>query len=594
MSTRPSFVVALSLVAAVSASLAFGAGVFHWYAFMGPDSGARFLMIREWGAAGPLLLHPTGHAGAARLVDPFIGYTVAVSRGVCTVYPALFPFVAGLSYFTFGPVGLVLPALAGGVVAAWLTHRAARVWELASVRWAAAIFFFGTPLVVYSSTFWDHSIQIAIVAAATLWLLRGLEGSRHALVVSGVIAGCGAWMHELVVAAGLCFAVALASRPRAMLCWLAGFVGPVGAWIVFNRVFYGVVRGPHLMGPLTPGTEIMMRHLLSVTALRDRATNELAGGHGHLERAYVMLVVVLLVLSRLGARRGALAVTAALTLGSAWLLARPGYAGGLFEVTPWLLLAYADRPSGASSRDVAHRVLLRAATLFAFVVIATPIDPGLNWGSRYLLTMSPVLALLALRNIERLATSGGKRGLVWAGVGVYALFAVFAFSRATQTYHAKRLVDGVHARTVAGIQSRVTATDRWWLGPELAPAELHTALRLVAYVPASEQLPAPLPRDPDRVVRDAFFDGLESSRVEDFSYVGGESTLTVLRGDARARGWIQVELRHEGRFCRRAVHPNDRPRAVPKTRSIAKARDSEGTATNQTSILPRREAQHAR
>lgn len=71
---------------------------------------------------------------------------------------------------------------------------------------------------------------------------------------------------------------------------------------------------------------------------------------------------------------------------------------------------------------------------------------------------------------------------------------------------------------------------------------------MIAYVPASEQLKAPLPSGPDRVVREAFFDCVEAPPHGDFSYVGGEPALKVLRVEANARGWRQVDLRHDADF----------------------------------------------
>ena len=548
--TPASRTIGLSLFTAAVVAVFLGAWVFHYYAFMGPDAGARFLMIREASAGGHLFLRATDHLGTARVLDPFVGYTVAVPRGVCTVYPALFPFVAGTLYFAFGPVGLVLPSVLGGVAAGWFVTRSARVWELRAAPWAAAIFVFGTPLVIYSSTFWDHSIEIAVVAAAThllLCSLRTMRGATRRTIVAGVVMGCGVWIHELVLLAGLCFAVALAGNRRAMLRWLGGLAVPVGAWMAFNRVVYGAFRGPHLMGPLAPGSPTMMGHLASLADFRDRAADEIAGGHGALELLFVVGFVGLVAISRFRRVSVALPLVALLSVLAVWFLLRSGYAGGLFEVTPWFLLAFVGlRPTGGW-RDHARRVFAGAAILFVAAVVATPVYPGLNWGSRYLLTISPVLALLAMDTLERLRSwlrGPGTRAVV----AVYALVAVLAFTRATQTYRAKRIFDGIHARTVSSIRTRETATDRWWLAPELAAANLQTSLALVAYVPASEQLPAPIPPDPDRVVRDAFFERLRDERLHDFSYVGGESTLAVLRIEARWRGFRQVDVRRVADF----------------------------------------------
>jgi hypothetical protein len=90
----------------------------------------------------------------------------------------------------------------------------------------------------------------------------------------------------------------------------------------------------------------------------------------------------------------------------AWL-AQSTWAFGLFQTTPLLFPAVAwppqDHPGPfAESRTSFCRWLFTAWILFMAVVAVNPQDPGLNWGSRYLLTTLPWAVLLAARNLESL------------------------------------------------------------------------------------------------------------------------------------------------------------------------------------------------
>ena len=101
-------IVGATLALGLFATLSVAALVFHFTGEMGPDSGARFLMIRNWARGGDLLFLSGVHEGPARITNPFAGYVVYVPRGACTVYPAAFPALTGILYRLFGAPGLVL------------------------------------------------------------------------------------------------------------------------------------------------------------------------------------------------------------------------------------------------------------------------------------------------------------------------------------------------------------------------------------------------------------------------------------------------------------------------------------------------------
>jgi hypothetical protein len=533
----------------VRASLALGAVacavlaalVFRFDGFMGPDSGARFMMIKTWEQGGSPFFLP-GHPLSEAVNDPLVGYQAHVSRGTCTLYPPLFPLLAGLLYFALGRVGLVVLPAIGGLVAAWATYRSAKTWALAQARWMPAVLLLASPLLLYSSTFWDHSLQIAVVALSTWFLLRAFENpdGRWALA-AGAVMGGGVWLHELQLAAGLCFAVALWPHPRLLRPWALGFAGPLVAWIIFNLVLYGAPMGPHVMGPLDPAGALSK--IFEMRLLRDRVTWQLSGGKGVLDWAFTAAVLFVPVAAIWNLRRPMLLVIALVSALAAWLVFDQVVAFGLFEVMPWALFAFAGKAKRSDDwRDQAHQMLRETAAIFIVGTLVMPILPGLNWGSRYLLTMLPVLALLAMRSFEDLKL---RPLAARAATTLYALFGLVLLGRAAWVYRGKVDYDRAHAETIAHVGTAVTATDVWWLAPELSTHTFSTRLFLTAFVPATEQLPPRERTDPDAVVRTAFFDMLQREGTNEFTFVGTKPAADVMRAHGGTWRFVQVDSHQE-------------------------------------------------
>ena len=379
-------------------------------------------------------------------------------------------------------------------------------------------------------------------------------------------------VHELLCVAGLCLGLAMVreSRRLALRYWL-GFAPLVCAWGTFNGFVYGAARGPHLMGPLDPWDPLKLAKLTSYHAMADRLSSQLAGGTGPLEWAIVSLAVFVPVVAwfsrSLAAAMAGLASVAALLL-----LVDPPPATGLFQVTPWLLFAFVGpgpRPSAGDWRWRAHRALAGCSLLFIALVAATPIVPGLNWGSRYMLTVLPVLALLALRSTHELFAARHRTAnvaLVSAFITLFGIVAALGNLRGMRFYKSKVRFDDAHASTLARISSATTATDLWWLGPESATARFATRLAMVVHVPASQQLdPLPPPPERDVAVRREFFDELRTARATEFAFVGTDGGRATLAARAQEFGFSQVEAHREevSRSLASSRPSGDAPDRVP-------------------------------
>lgn len=409
-----------------------------YHALWSPDVGARFGMVRSWAEHGRLVyLHydnaavdPMGH------IFPLAGYSVHLSRGLCTVYPPLFPLLSALAYRALGFGGLtLLPVLAGlgTVVALWAAAEHLGLRCRASVTLLTAL---ATPVMIYSIVFWDHSLQMLLTALAAYALLRSLEeapSGKESQIVSkrrsaafalgaGAALGLGVWVHETFLALFIAVALAglslwrLAPVRRSTGLLTLGFAPTVLVWAAFNGAVYGAPTGPHLMGPNQLLHPYHLHMALDPAELRGRIVRQLVGAEGA-ATGVVMLGACLLAyplcarlrpLRRLGVPILSL-LHLAVAAAALSALAVASWVHGLFTATPLLVpaLAVSLRPrSGLADQAKAadagpfYAWLGRACALFTLGVLLSGSSPEMDWGSRYLLTMLPFLVLLSAHALE--------------------------------------------------------------------------------------------------------------------------------------------------------------------------------------------------
>lgn len=493
-----------------------------YQAFWSPDVGARFGMVRSWVEHSRLVylnyantsVDPTGK------ISPLAGYSVHLPKGVCTVYPPLFPFLSGHAYRAFGFGGLALLPLLGGLGTLLVVHATARRLALPAqpLRPLVLVLIAGlaTPALIYSVVYWDHSLQMLLTALAGYGMLRSLEmapveGERRArsfrgraafALGAGAALGAGVWIHETFLALFLAVVLAglslrrLGSVRHSTGLLALGFTPLFLAWAAFNAAVYGAPTGPHFMGPNQLLHPYHLHMALDPAALGDRIVRQLIGAEGA-TTGVVMLGACLLAyplcaclghfsrprsLRRLGAPALSLLhlalAGAALTaiVGASWV-------HGLFTATPLLAPALAAPLRSPSSPQVHvetaatgsfYAWLGRACALFMVGVLLSGSSPEMDWGSRYLLTMLPFLFLLAAHVLEGQYRGARRafRPLVLAGA--LALVAVSAFSecRAVAAVRGDLAYSRALIDTARAAPSPVLVTDRWWLPPELTAASL--------------------------------------------------------------------------------------------------------------------------
>lgn len=198
--------------------------------FWSPDEGAKFLQLAGYHGRWPRLEQrvpyggrpldpryrfypqplPTGHR--FHLVSQLYPRPAAAGR-VETNWPPLFPLLSRLPFAVFGFRGLHLLPIAAGVGTALLAGAISRrIIPRAEIPVMIAIGLC-TPVLFYSTLFWEHTLGVAFGVAALALCIRGPRLSPlDAIAASACLILAIALRLEMVVLAGS-VAVALIAQP---------------------------------------------------------------------------------------------------------------------------------------------------------------------------------------------------------------------------------------------------------------------------------------------------------------------------------------------------------------------------------------------
>lgn len=588
----------LLCLAAVYAVLAARLSRFH--AVWSADSGALLAMAQSQLAGhGPALLaygnaavDPAGH------IHPLAFFVRRGPRGLFLEFEPLFSSLSALALRAFGFGGLTLLPLFCGLGTALATALTARRLRLAAWPLLPLVLGLATPLLLYSVVFWHHTPLMLAVALAGVFLLRALgrpggEPDGRAAVLAGATLGVGMWLHELLLLLFVAVFVTLpfpppSGRRGGLLSgqgWrlagglLAGFLPCLLVWALANRLLYGLWGGPHVAGNVASLQGHLSGWQVAVDPphLGQRVWLQLIGAEGTAPGAPLLAGLLgLVVLAGWLTRRwpGAapwLAGGACLTVAVYGLSLLPTGVpfSGLFAATPLLLPALLPAalrrdpdspPAGETSIETSSEAFVastgRACLVFALLVLLNPVQPGMDWGSRYLLTVLPWLFLRSLCAWRLVWQEARGRGRLAAGL-VLASLTLLSLSAQLRGLAAVRQ-DLAFSRDLMDTARRapgpLLVTDLDWLGPELTAS------------------PTPLPerflvRSGDD--RRLLLGTLDSRRAHGFTYMGSFEGLDLLaRAAAHADPPLTVSRLWEGTGLRLARFV-PAPGAVPVQRASA-------------------------
>lgn len=387
--------------------------------FFSSDVGLRFLQIQElvdhrWRTFA--IDYP------ARTVDPelahvpyYYAYSVIDDELYLNVSP-FFPLLVSLLYASLGAAGLpIVPAL-GSALAAWATYRLVRLSELPYARLAFVAALFTTPLLFYGMVLWDHSFGAALGLWAVYGVARGIEQSeQRSIFFGGVAAGLALGqrpeMYLFAGALGSSLLLLTWPRWRPVLSFAVGGIAASGAiwWLQYLWVGHplGMALAPHVLGYGAPATAPVASaniplftklarfwvHTEPGSAWQTWATVLVMVGGG----VFVSLVLLGRPRSRWGLAAGFLLMLAGYLL-FAWVAVKSALIGvaATFPLLPFALLSMtAKRDRHAQHRTVYLLVLFTALIFLGLICLLWPGYGGLQWGSRYLLPLYPLLLVLA-------------------------------------------------------------------------------------------------------------------------------------------------------------------------------------------------------
>jgi hypothetical protein len=418
-----------------------------------------------------------------------------------STFSPFFPMLASFAYRAIGSLGLYVLPLLGSLLtlpALWLLvgmllpeGPSRRIAQPLSIGLAA----FGTPMWFYSMTFWEHTPAVCLTTWSSVLAARYVvSGQRREIALAGVLCGAAVFFRDelYLFAVVLAIVSTLARRQPTDGAWFAlGFLPLAALLWWFQSATLGSAIGHHLtsLAPFEGG-------LRDVLAGRwTAARNLLFASHRELavSLAVSLPFIGLWVLGPRVSRQiylwlvpamAGFAVASGLVVfwghtsspsPLRWLLV----SGGLFATTPALILAFArlrEEPSSVSGTSDEDRSQVQTAiwrlTLF-YPLLYVSLTPelhssGIHWGCRYLLSVFPLLAVLAASAIARWwVISPGHR------IGQSMILLSLAVTLATQAYglsllREKKQHSAGLQQIVADRPERIIVAQGWYVPQELA------------------------------------------------------------------------------------------------------------------------------
>ncbi len=528
--TRHAWSIAAAVV--VLAVLAGSLRAMPRHVFWSPDEGGKFFALSsiEWdggiifavpyvgrGIDPGLRFFPRGQ-NQPRSAFP---YPVTTAEGTVRFHwPLWFPLVSRPLFEAFGITGIYLLPLLSGWLIAVISGRIA--YALAPHLAPAAIVIVGlaTPVWFYSLTFWEHTLAACAGLLALAVLVAGHSapgvatapvsyGGRRVLFamlgplfvavllrIEMVAFGAAAILTWALAARRAAIAPDMGSAPSGVVhrrrAWvvaalaaaLAGLVWFVSASILAPRQVDFVASVPRRIAASVHNLSALPRSAVAifVSTARDEGPVVAPG--------WVAAATLALVLCCLAPFVGSIWIEACILIPalvvmlafSGWLLVLgQSYRSlhGLFSVAPFTvfwLYALADARRGEwRLRTLALFALVYLAIAYAMLFVLRvdrggDVTGGLEWGSRYILALYPVLAVLAVAAVDSYARSSRPAWLRVAVTSVAAcmvLVALYLEIRGVTMLRANRKLFATWDRALQSEQPIVT--DVWWLPTTLAP-----------------------------------------------------------------------------------------------------------------------------
>ena len=294
--------------------------------------------------------------------------------------------------------------------------------ELHSPRLAVLLTAFCTPILFYTMTFWEHLPATAFVVWSALFYLRFYQQKHDLknLVFSAICSGVAIYFRDsLYVFSAAQTALLLASnikKAHNVLIWIIALCMTLFPLWVFNQIFFN-----HPLGLHAGYVSLFQDGLSGYLVDRIKVFNVLLL-NGHPNRlisitATIPFIICLYLYPLIRVRRyewliGLISISglyAAVSIGSGFLFSnQPVYdliqSNGLFAASPFLIVSFFRWEDENDIKMHLWRLIAIHTALYLFISPYTN-TYGIHWGCRLLLSLYPLLAVLAADNFVLLGTS---------------------------------------------------------------------------------------------------------------------------------------------------------------------------------------------
>jgi hypothetical protein len=476
------------------------------HVFFSGDEGMKFIQVQSlvrqgWRASW--LEYPGRELDPEFRFFPIPGFSFVLGDRVYFHFPITFSALSSLPYAVLGTRGLYLiPAvstvLTAIVVYCWLSRWAPR-WAVVSIL----LLSFGTPLFFYSLLFWEHTLTVLLTTVGVSLLSRRAVPPWQA-AVAGMTLGLVCWLRSefylfALVVAGSWTAVRIfgvgskrgaervGAQPDPRKSWRPELVTLLGLGLglvvvliplwVWQQAVYDRFLGPQL-GWHVESSQQVSRTLteLSDNILGVSYTTLVQGYPGRNPTIFLAiafdLMVVVLWLPRLRRRSWLILFAGALlTLASlpALVYANEHVIRGLLPVSPLIALSLVPlrREQNRERAELSTFLLLVILGYIVAVCVLGQIDPGLQWGPRFLLPLYPLLIVAALNSLTTLERSPTRKAIVVVFVALAVTSLVIQVAGIRLLYRNKqKSLDFWQGTVVLPVTHIVTEVS--WYPPEVA------------------------------------------------------------------------------------------------------------------------------
>jgi hypothetical protein len=475
------------------------------HSFWSNDAGEKLVQVRsliENGVSNPALpydrlgLEPKGSFEFA----PFYpGHARIVDKKLMPVVPLYFPLLSSLFFRIWGHGGLyVIPLLATLLTLALLVFLARERYDPGVMPLVLTGTGLASPVFFYSLLFFEHTLAACLATAGFVLIELGsdrTEGRKRLYgVMAGLATGLGIWVRGDVyfIVAGLLAALLVVRRYRSLVVpFLVGCMLALLPFYLVNVLVYGSALGPQvasMLGSVDSGSggssgfsllrfaakrwDIFQYYILAYT--NNAVLNYLflftavipglflgLGGEKLPRRNLVITVWTTF-----------LVLATCITFGRLFFLADPmsstlGILGlfGSMPFLPFALAAIRDKETKEKRGPGPFLPVFVGVALLAYI-LGLPSRGGLQWGPRYLLSLYPALALLAIHGGVKLwkGMAGSSLQKVFAVLfGLLLLAGVSIQGFGVRLLYDKKKATATNMAVITALKPAVLVTDTWWV-----------------------------------------------------------------------------------------------------------------------------------